>query len=296
MAGLGGAELMKTPSVTWIAAALCLAASGPARAASSWQDHADAAFAEAQKSDKLVLVDLFAEWCGWCKVMERDVFSTPEFQRFADRFVLLRVDVEDGGDGTELQQRFHANSLPTLLLLDAHRALVGEIQGFLPTDRLISRIESELRRYQSVVTDYDRALSSDDTKAWAIQARAAHQRGDGERAAKLFEKLLAGNSLSGDDLAWTRLQLADSYRLAGRFTEAERALAELHALLARANQPSVAERADLLRIFIARGKRDCAATAGALAAFEKGYPNSKLLADARRVFRALRSDASAQCT
>lgn len=287
---------MKNTSVTLIAAALYLAATGPVRAASTWHDRADAAFAEAKAGDKMVLVDLFAEWCGWCKVMERDVFSTPEFQRFADRFVLLRVDVEDGGDGTELQQRFHANSLPTLLLLDGNRALVGEIQGFLPTDRLISRIESELRKFQSVVKAYDLAMAGGDANAWKAQARAAHQRGDGDRAAAAFEKLLAGDSLSGDDLAWTRLQLADSYRLAGRFPEAERELDKLRALLARADQPIVAERADLLQIFIARGKRDCTAAAGALAAFEKGHPNSKLLADARRAFRALKSDATAQCS
>ncbi len=296
MAGLGVAESMKTALVPLLSAVLYLAGPHPVEAAAVWLDQPDTAFAEAKRSGKVVLVDLYADWCGWCKVMERDVFSTPEFQAYAERFVLLRVDVEDGGAGSEIQRRFQANSLPTLLLLDANRALVGEVEGFLPTARLLARLDGELRTHRAAIAAFDRALAGSDPAAWQAQARAAHQRGDGERAAKLFEKLIAQGGLTGDDLAWARLQLADSHRLAGRFADAERTLGELVANLAAAANPKIRERADLLKLYLARERRDCAAAAGALAEFEKGHPNSPLLADARRAYRALQSDSTAQCS
>jgi thiol-disulfide isomerase/thioredoxin len=276
------------------------AAQGAVPALQAWHSDADEAFAAARKSGKPVLVDLFADWCGWCKTMEREVFTQERFQTYAQRFVLLRVDVEDGGDGTELQRRFSASSLPTLLLLDPKRALLGKIEGFMETERLIARLDRELKAYDAFLASYESALASTDPALWRSRAQELHARGDGGRAAVLFERVLRGGKLSGDELAWTRLQLADAYRIDGRFAEAKKTAAELRDALAKGTptpqSPGIAERVDLLLIFIAGGQGDCTGAAGALAAFERGHPRSPYLADARRAYSALKSDTTAQCS
>lgn len=285
--------------------AACLPASaaavpGPAPALSAWHNRSDAAFAAARKSGKPVLVDLYAAWCGWCKTMEREVFSQTRFQTYAERFELLRVDVEDGADGSELQQRFRADSLPTLLLLDPKQALIGKIEGFMETERLIARLDRELKAYDAFLASYESALASTDPLLWRSRGQEMHARGDGGRAAVLFERVLREGSLAGDELAWTRLQLADAYRIDGRFAEAKKTASELRRALAGAaptpQSPGIAERVDLLLIFIAGGQGDCIGAAGALAAFERGHPRSPYLADARRAYSALKSDTTAQCS
>lgn len=285
--------------------AACLPASaaavpGPAPALSAWHNRSDAAFAAARKSGKPVLVDLYAAWCGWCKTMEREVFSQTRFQTYAERFELLRVDVEDGADGSELQQRFRADSLPTLLLLDPKQALIGKIEGFMETERLIARLDRELKAYDAFLASYESALASTDPLLWRSRGQEMHARGDGGRAAVLFERVLREGSLAGDELAWTRLQLADAYRIDGRFAEAKKTASELRRALAgaapTAQSPGIAERVDLLLIFIAGGEGDCTGAAGALAAFERGHPRSPYLADARRAYSALKSDTTAQCS
>ena len=44
-------------------------------------------------SNKPVLLDLYADWCISCKVMERNVFPEPEVARLLAKFTLLRADV-----------------------------------------------------------------------------------------------------------------------------------------------------------------------------------------------------------
>ena len=289
--------------------ALVFAASLPLPAATApsaapgllaWHNRAETAFAEARKSGKPVLVDLYAAWCGWCKTMEREVFTQARFQTYAERFVLLRVDVEDGAAGSELQQRFRADSLPTLLLLDPKQGLIGTIEGFMETEKLIARLERELRSYNALLAAYEATLAANDPAAWRSRGQEMHARGDGGRAAVLFERVLRDGKLTGDELAWTRLQLADAYRIDGRFADAKKTATELRGSLSAGGKPpqnpDLAERVDLLLVFIAGGERDCAGAAFALAAFERGHPRSPYLGDARRIYSALKSDTTAQCS
>lgn len=279
-----------------IASLLLLAlATAPAAAAPvQWLDRSDAAFAQARDSGKLVLVDLYADWCGWCKVMDKEVFSTPEFETFAADFVLLRVDVEDGADGAEIQRRYGAGSLPTLLLLDGKRALVGQVQGYYPTAKLLGRIRMELNKHGLAVTAYERVLAGDDPEQWEQKAIEWHRRGDGARAAALFQKLVALPESDPLKAGWRRFLLADSYRIDLRLDEARGALAEARRAVAAAADAGLVERVDWLGFAIARDAHDCERARGALDLIEKAHPESTLASEARKEWISLKS--AAQCS
>jgi len=281
----------------YLTASLLLAALSGAPADAEpprWHDRADAAFAEARESGKLVLVDLYADWCGWCKVMDAQVFSTPEFEAFAADFVLLRVDVEDRADGTEIQRRFNATSLPTLLLLDGKRALVGQVQGFNPTAKLLARIRSEIGKHTFAVNSFEKTLAADDPVAWERKAIEWHQRGDGARAAALFEKLVARDEPDAVKVAWRRYLLADAYRLDERFEPAREALEPARKAALATGDARLVEQVDWLGFAIARDAHDCARAEGALGRLEKEHPKSSLASEARREWTSLKS--SAQCS
>lgn len=273
-------------AISWLAGTSAAAA---AASEAVWHERTEAAFAAARESGKLVLVDLYADWCTWCKVMDKEVFATPEFQRFASDYVLLRVDVEDGAEGTAIQRRYGAESLPALLLLDAQRALVGRIDGFLPTARLIGKVRMELAKYEAEVKTYQAALAGSNVQQWERAAAEWHRRGDGRRAVPLFEKLVAAPSADATRTAWHRFLLADSHRLAGDLAAAATAMAEAAAAAASLSSPQLTERIDWLGFAIARDARDCAKAQGALARLESGYPKSPLVSEARRDWTALKT-------
>jgi thioredoxin-like negative regulator of GroEL len=258
-------------------------------AAGLWHTSARDAFAAAQRSGQPLLVDLYADWCGWCKVMEAKVFSRPEFARFAADYVLLRVDVEDGGEGSEVAARYGAESLPALLLVEPAGALVGEIRGYRPVDELVAEARAVREAWAKALASYERLLASSDAGALRAAAAEHYRRRDGERAARLFARLLAVDPSSGDDAAWLRFFLADSLRRAGRYEEALRAHAEGASLAARATDPELVERTALLPFWIAKDAARCAEASGALDRFERGHPESVYLPGARRALAELRS-------
>lgn len=105
-----------------------------AEAGSTWFKTIDAAQKEAKKKNQLIFVDLFAEWCGWCKRAEQDIFPSEKFQKATDDMVLLRLDTEDRGEGTRLASNMGVTSLPTFLVLTDDLVVAGMIRGYAETD------------------------------------------------------------------------------------------------------------------------------------------------------------------
>jgi thioredoxin 1 len=93
-------------------------------------------------SDKPVIVDFWAEWCGPCKVIAPILGDLAS--ELDDRVTVAKVNVDDN---PELAMRYNVMSIPTLLVFsggEVHKRLVGakgksqllqELDEFLVTSR-----------------------------------------------------------------------------------------------------------------------------------------------------------------
>lgn len=95
------------------------------------------ALAKAKAEKKLVFIDAFAEWCGPCKVMARDIFPQKEVGDFFNaNFVNLKLDMEKG-DNVALAKKYEVRAYPTYLFLNADGELVHKGLGSMPADKFI---------------------------------------------------------------------------------------------------------------------------------------------------------------
>lgn len=87
----------------------------------------------ARQTGKVLMFDLYADWCVSCKIMERHVFRQPEIAERLSRLHLVQADVT-ANDATdrELLKKYALLGPPTLLFFDAQgneiskARLVGE--------------------------------------------------------------------------------------------------------------------------------------------------------------------------
>ncbi len=86
---------------------------------------------KAISEDKLIFVDIYADWCTPCKMMDEDVFSDDDLSDFMkENFVNYKVDGEKH-NGPNLGVMFGVGGYPTLLILDQKGRVIERNDGAL---------------------------------------------------------------------------------------------------------------------------------------------------------------------
>ncbi|MEO7724448.1 MAG: thioredoxin family protein [Chthoniobacterales bacterium] len=111
------------------------------RAEANWTTDFARAQAQAKAEHKLLLLDFTgSDWCGWCKVMEKEIFSQPAFDDYARKnLVLVRLDfprakpvsAEVRTQNQKLAQKFGIRGFPTIVVLDGGGKALAQL-GYVP--------------------------------------------------------------------------------------------------------------------------------------------------------------------
>lgn len=121
-----------------------------------WMNINDA-LAAAQESPKKIFIDVYTEWCGWCKRMDKTTFSNPVIAQYInDNFYPVKLDAEtrdtivfkgytftyksspDGRSGMNYFAYAILNgktSFPSYVILNDEQNLMTVIKGYHEADK-----------------------------------------------------------------------------------------------------------------------------------------------------------------
>ena len=92
-------------------------------------------FNDLLNTDKKVLVDFYAEWCGPCKQMEPYILKMQK--EMADKVVIVRIDVDKN---KTLAETMNITSLPTILIYE-NKAVQKKIIGLTSEQNLKDQLQ-----------------------------------------------------------------------------------------------------------------------------------------------------------
>lgn len=114
---------------------------------------------EAKISGKPVMIDFYADWCVWCKIMDAKTFSQKEvITKINDSVVAIRIHTDREENivfdnrtfsSSELMQAMGIAGLPTLVFLNSDGSFIDKIPGYTETSAMLSLLDNLKKKIKS---------------------------------------------------------------------------------------------------------------------------------------------------
>ena len=137
-----------------------------------WLSYEEAS-AMSQATDKHIFIHFTTKWCGWCRKMERDVYSQPEVikmlnSKFAPVKIWADSDEEIEIEGYRISQKdlakqeFAVTSYPQYWFVRPDKGKVGPVKGYIETEKFMNILTFVGEyRYDTTRTEQAPAKSED---------------------------------------------------------------------------------------------------------------------------------------
>ena len=169
-------------------------------------------FYKAENEKKVIMVDVYTDWCVWCVELERLVYSRPEVYNYANANLLnYKIDAEKG-EGVAFSRKYKVEGFPTILFLTADGKEIDRIYGYYPAEE-----------FMQMMTDYSNKRNTYSE----LTARLRNNPKDVETNYRFAEKLLAMNNTAEAGNYFKRVTELDQENKYGRRDDAEYMLALL---------------------------------------------------------------------
>ncbi len=133
-----------------------------------WHDFNDG-FAEAKKTNKKILIDVYTDWCGWCKRMDSQTYADKQVAKYlGERYVLVKLNAESARKlfykDKELTERefstsFGISGYPATLFLKSNGEAITIYPGFADAKRFMD-VASFIAEDHYLTKKFDEYVSS----------------------------------------------------------------------------------------------------------------------------------------
>lgn len=116
----------------------------------NWMSDVESGLQKANQSGQLVLLKFTADWCGYCKKMERETFTRPEVAELVNQnFVPVLVDADKY---QQLVKHLKIKGLPATLIVSPEMVILEQISGYQTAGKLLPVLKTTLAKNRSAQT------------------------------------------------------------------------------------------------------------------------------------------------
>ncbi|WP_158860348.1 thioredoxin family protein [Lunatibacter salilacus] len=105
-----------------------------------------------EENPKMILIDVYTDWCGWCKKMDKDTFTKKVVVDYVnDNFYAVKLNAEDkkkkftfrGKEYSEetMARTMRVSSYPNFVIMDAAMENITQLPGYREADDFVASLD-----------------------------------------------------------------------------------------------------------------------------------------------------------
>ena len=162
--------------------------------------------AQKKASDQMLMlfVDVYATWCGPCKMMDQQVYTDPAVaEMMNERFVNVRLDGECAY-GMQYVAEQRLEGYPTMYVFSDDGERIGQVVGFTPAGELVSTLETlsegygQVKQYKAMKSQG--SLEAEDFARYISLVREMGNTEEADRLADEYMEKIMDPKLSDTDI------------------------------------------------------------------------------------------------
>lgn len=117
----------------------------------NWLYSYDEALNKARQENKPIMMDLYTEWCGWCKKLDEETYQDKRIIEASRNLISLKIDAEKNSD---IAERYNVGGYPTILFINSLGDILGGGSGFRTADELLSEMEAAIPKSSPSISSH----------------------------------------------------------------------------------------------------------------------------------------------
>jgi thioredoxin-related protein len=169
----------------------------------TWMFDLKKGLSEAKSANKVAMIDVFTDWCYWCKELDAKTYKDKRVVSSSRSFVNIKVNPEKDKSVAEFLKNYKIEGYPAILFVDHTGALLLKIGGFIAADAFLKKM-NEVPKLQVKIANYKKEYASGNTAHALELLEFLVDRSRFEEAVPIFERIKS-------DKKFKKAQLGDFY-------------------------------------------------------------------------------------
>lgn len=173
---------------------VCLAVpkSGHAAGGIRWGRSYSSAIADAKRSNRLVMLEFYTEWCGYCKKLEATSYQDPQVVGLTNQVIPVKLDAEK--EGLQQARQYRVSGFPTIIFVNGSGEEEDRIGGYLPPNPFrqeLGRIIQDHRQFPVLEAKFK--SNSSDVNSGSLLLSQYIKRKNLGHASNILDKMVQGD-------------------------------------------------------------------------------------------------------
>ncbi len=159
-----------------------------------WEKDLASAMKKAKDKNLPIMIDVYTDWCTWCKELDKNTYSHKDVIDVAKKMVSVKLNPETSQEGAEIAKKYGVQGFPTILFISADGLILENVGGYVEGEKFVPYMKNAIEKLDKI----NIVLASKEPSLEKLDLYM--ESGNEEESQKIYDALMQKNVITKDKM------------------------------------------------------------------------------------------------